>query len=125
MRHFMNIVIESHQCMVSADDICEYVADMNDRDDPYEGPVPNAILRFRKYMLVQLPLSKIDLHGFDYDPDLAQQYAELVTEAPPVVYDSISKTLIDGFHRAQAALITGAATIAAYVGIDPDPNWEG
>lgn len=49
-------------------------------------------------------------------PGFALDYAKKITELPPIVVDSISRYIIDGNHRAQAAVIRGDKTIQAYVG---------
>jgi hypothetical protein len=117
-------IISESAAVVSADFVVNYVADLNDREDAYEGEVPHNIQRFRSYQLQQLPIDQIDLDGYGYDPDLAKDYAAMDTQPPPIVYDPIDRMIIDGYHRVHAALLRGAKTIPAYVGQQPKQHWE-
>lgn len=101
---------------VDADWILQFVADMNDREDPYEGDVPEYIQQFARYRLTNLPIAAVE-HDESHDPDLASYYASQATHtAPPIIYDGQAREIIDGFHRAKAAILRGDKTILAYVG---------
>ncbi len=102
---------------VSSDWIVNYVADLNDREDPYEGEVPEHILEFTHYRLEKLPISKTNVLHHNFDPTLASEYSKMSSDtSPPIVFDPINKEIIDGFHRVRAAMIRGDKTIIAYVG---------
>ena len=104
--------------VASSDWVICYVADLNDRDDPYEGPVPEHIAEFDEYKLVALPVSETNALEQNHDPSLASEYASLAAEtAPPIVFDAVQGEIIDGFHRVHAALLRGDTTIMAYVGV--------
>lgn len=109
---------DAYPVNVSSDWIVNYVADLNDRDDPYEGDVPEHILEFDRYKLEHLPINKTDVLQHEYDADLASDYASMPVESmPPIVFDPITEEIIDGFHRVRAAMSRGELTILAYVGI--------
>ena len=111
-------IINSYPVNVSSDWVVNYVADLNDRDDPYDGEVPDHILEFDRYKLIHLLISKTDVLHHEYDIDLASNYASMPVESsPPIVFDPIAGEIIDGFHRVRAAIIRGEPTILAYVGI--------
>ncbi len=111
---------------MDAHEVVAFVAETNDRDDAYEGPVPHRILRYRSYRLVDLPVSVPDVEGWAYDGDLVVEYAGTPGDRfPPVVFDPVAGTLIDGCHRLQAAILRGDATLSALVGVvgSEDPGW--
>jgi len=103
---------------VSSDWVIDFVADMSDREDPCEGPVPEHILEFGMYRLERLLLSQTDVRQHGYDHDLAADYAAMPTvTAPPIVFDPVDRQIIDGFHRVNAAIIRGEDWVLAYVGV--------
>lgn len=102
---------------VSADNVIEYVADLNDRDDPYEGEVPERIAQYAEYELRPFPTDELDLESWGYSPSLAAEYATMDPSTMPPIVVEPDGDIIDGFHRAHAALINGHRTIMAYVGV--------
>ena len=111
---------------INAHEVVAFVAETNDREDPYEGPVPNRILRYGRYRLMDLPVSAPDMSEWAYDVDLVHEYAKTPGERfPPVVFDPIAGTLIDGCHRTRAAIARGDATLPALCGVigTEDPDW--
>jgi hypothetical protein len=114
MRNWLNLFESSH---VSSDFVVHYVADMNDREDPYEGEVPERIAEYDEYELCAFPIADLCLDGYQYDSSLAGEYAAMnVQTMPPIVVEPNGQ-IIDGFHRAQAAVQRGDDSIAAYAGI--------
>jgi len=112
--------------IVDADAVVMMIADQNDREDPWEGPVPNHVLRFKRYRCALLPVADIELDGHGHDPDLAAAYSRTAScEFPPVVHDPVDRELIDGYHRVHACLLRGERTVLALIGIeeDADPPW--
>ena len=89
-------------------------------DDFGEGDLSDRIFWFDQYKLTNLPLSKIDLDEWDVDEDLvADHVAEIMKSKdtmPPIVFDPIENSIIDGTHRANAYAQLGYDTIPAYVG---------
>lgn len=85
-----------------------------------EGDLVDRIYWFSQYKLVELPISNIDLDEWDLDDDLVTDHvAEIMRSKhtmPPIVFDPISKSIIDGTHRANAYHKLGMKTIPAYVG---------
>lgn len=82
--------------------------------------------RFASFRRVDLPLDW-------FSPAVAQEpvspscvafYAsEDPATAPPIVVDGVDRMILDGYHRFNAAVRRGDATIAAYVGEQPSPDW--
>ena len=89
-------------------------ANMGDFD---EGDLGNRLGRFATYRLRVIPLSRIDLREFAlHDPTVAE-FAAMGDGAPPIVWDPVRKSVIDGCHRANAAAARGDTGILAYVGV--------
>jgi hypothetical protein len=112
--------------IVDAEAVALMVADQNDRDDPWDGPVPHRIRRYRLYRRADLAIADVDLADHGYDRGLAREYAATPADRfPPVVHDPLARTLVDGFHRTHAAVLRGEATIPALVGVvgTADPAW--
>jgi hypothetical protein len=109
---------ENYPIKVTADWVIRYVAEMNDREDPYEGEVPEHISEFTSYVLREVPIDEINVGDFSYDPKLAAEYANGSRDtAPPIVYDVMNHLVIDGFHRVHAARLRGDQYISAYIGV--------
>ena len=105
---------------VSSDYVVHYVADQNDRDDPYEGDVPERINQFSGFKRMAFPIKKLKLHGYRFSPDLAKEYSTMsATTSPPIVVEPNGE-IIDGYHRAQAAVMRKDQTIDAFVGINTE-----
>jgi hypothetical protein len=88
--------------------------------DIEEGDLPDRIYWFDDYELTELPLSKIDLDEFYIDEGLIDEYIEHIKDSPstmpPIVYDPIVGSVIDGMHRANAYARLGRKSIPAYIG---------
>lgn len=111
-------MLSDYPPFVSDDWVIRYVAELNDRDDPYEGPVPAHISQFPVYHLVAVGLDETDVFQYGHDTWLAQEYSLLpATSAPPIIFDKLNGEVIDGFHRVHAALLRGDVTVMAYVGV--------
>lgn len=95
--------------------------------DIEEGDLPDRIYWFDDYKLVNLPLSKINLDEFYIDEDLIEDYIEYIKDSPktmpPIVYDPVANSVIDGMHRANAYARLGYDSIPAYVGTTKSDNY--
>lgn len=101
---------------VSDDFLIQQIANEKDRDDPYEGDVPEAIARYPRWTLTHLPIATVSHAEQDYDPDVAADYARMDRHtAPPIIYDNVRGELWDGYHRLHAAILRGDTDILAYV----------
>ena len=118
MRAWIQIV-ENNAEIVDADYVIHYIAELNDRDDPYEGDVPERIASFHSFIREPFPVKDLQLEGYQYDPSLAREYANYeISTMPPIVVEPDGE-IIDGYHRAQAAVINGVVAIDAWVGFNP------
>lgn len=93
-------------------------------EDFIEGDIHQNIIAFGVYHLRRIPLSDLKMGMFAIDDDLVDDYTARQTSAPPIVVDPRHGLIIDGNHRAEAALKRGERDILAYVG-DPatfDPS---
>lgn len=104
------------------------VADIHHRyDDMYYGDLDNRLQKYDYYVLQSIPLNKLNMDQWSHDDDLSDKYAEMPKEdMPPIVYDSMAKSIIDGTHRAHAAKKRGDTEIMAYVGLKEFryPQWR-
>lgn len=89
-------------------------------DDFIEGDLTDRIYWFDDYELTSLPIADIDLDEHYVDEDLVDDYIEHIKDSPktmpPIVYDPIEQSVIDGIHRANAYAKLGYDAIPAYVG---------
>jgi hypothetical protein len=89
-------------------------------NDLGEGDLTDRIYWFNQYKLVDLPISNIKLSEWDLDDDRVTQHMEKIVKSrhtmPPIIFDPIRKSIIDGTHRANAYYNLGYKTIPAYVG---------
>ena len=69
-------------------------------------------------------LKKIIDDNFSYDEYKGKQMAAMpVDTMPPIVFDPINQSIIDGTHRANVRASAGDTTILAYVGV-PETYYE-
>jgi hypothetical protein len=111
---------------LDAPDILDYVKEIHHNmsgEDFAEGNLTDRIYYFDNYELKMLPISKIRLE-WATDWSEIERYAQMDTPFPPIVYDPVHRSIIDGTHRVKAALERGDETILAYVG-KPKPRSVG
>ncbi len=96
-------------------------------DDFIEGDIGDRIYWFDDYKLSSLPISNLNLDEHYVDEDLVDDYIEHIKYSPktmpPIVYDPIAKSIIDGIHRANAYAKLGYETIPAYVGLTKSDSY--
>jgi len=112
--------------VLEADDVVAMIAEQNDRDDPWEGPVPIHVLRYSRYRCAFVPIADCDLEGHGHDRQLAVEYSRTPADNfPPIVFDPADGDIVDGYHRTHAALIRSETVILALVGMPEtiDPTW--
>lgn len=89
-------------------------------DDFYEGDIADRIYWFDDYVLTKIPVNQLILDEWEVDDDLVDEIADMINQnnaaTPPIVYDPIADSIIDGTHRANAYDRLGLETIPAYVG---------
>lgn len=112
--------------MLDVDDVVTMIAEQNDRDDPWEGPVPAHVLRYSRYRCAHVTIAECDLEGHAHDPGLAEEYARTPADRfPPVVIDPADGFIVDGYHRTHAALLRREKTVLGLIGMPEtaDPSW--
>jgi hypothetical protein len=94
-------------------------------NDFVEGNLVNRIWRFEFYVLEWVPIAMLNLNQWDVDDELVAQYAAMKGQYPPIIYDEIDESIIDGVHRARAADLRGDQYVLAYYGnaADENPDW--
>jgi hypothetical protein len=96
-------------------------------DDFIEGDIGDRIYWFDDYKLSSLPISNLNLDEHYVDEDLVDDYIEHIKYSPktmpPIVYDPIAKSIIDGIHRANAYAKLGYENIPAYVGLTKSDSY--
>ena len=95
-------------------------------EDFDEGDIYHNITSFGTYHLQRVPITELKLGRYTIHAALVADYASLPSEAPPVIVDLKHGLIIDGNHRAEAAVKRGAHDILAYVGDQStyDPPYE-
>lgn len=96
------------------------------------GDLLHRISRFDAYVLENVSINELSLGEFVADPENDNYVKHLAARIkkesnyPPIVYDSITDSIIDGNHRANAVALLGHKTVRAYVGLEElaDPNWD-
>lgn len=115
---------------IGVDTLMEQVSNLHHTlEDLQYGDLENRLSRFQEYVLTQLPLSEINLTEFDVNRDLAAEYSARVSDTntyPPIVFDGVGRSIIDGIHRANAVALSGHSQVWAWVGLleNLDPEWE-
>ena len=112
--------------VLEADEVVAMIAEQNDREDPWEGPVPAHVLRYARYRCAHVPIASCDLDGHGYDPDLAADYSRTRADRfPPVVIDPADGCVVDGYHRIHAAVLRSETAVLALIGMPEtaDPSW--
>lgn len=108
-----------HMNVFSVDHVICYVAEQNDREDPYEGELPERMLELDSFVLKEVNICDLDIEGYGFSQSLADEYALMPSiSSPPIVIDSDCTSILDGYHRVHAALIRGDKRVMAYVGIE-------
>jgi hypothetical protein len=96
-------------------------------EDFEEGDIGDRIYWFDDYKLTSLPVANLNLNEYYVDEDLVDDYVEQIQHSPntmpPIVYDPIAKSIIDGIHRAAAYSKLGHATIPAYSGLTKSESY--
>lgn len=120
MRNFITIVESAAWPQtITPDMLIDWTQDNHHTpEDIGDGDLYDRVWAFQRYTLERIPLSSLNLDEWMVHDDLVADYrAELANgEAPPIVYDSVNHSIIDGTHRANAAAASGATDILAYVG---------
>ena len=96
-------------------------------EDFEEGDIGDRIYWFDDYKLTSLPIADLNLNEYYVDEDRVDDYVERIQYSPntmpPIVYDPIAKSIIDGIHRAAAYSKLGHATIPAYSGLTKSESY--
>ena len=83
------------------------------------GDLVHNITSFGRYELKRVPVESLKLGIYTIHDDIVDEYAALDPKTqPPIVLNPIHNLVIDGNHRANAAVKRGDTEILAYVG-DP------
>ena len=106
---------------VDSEEVHSIVQDIHrDSDDFEEGDLSDRIYNFDEYKLVAFPINKLNLTEWDVDDGMVKDFMEEISKnkdsMPPIVYDPVHKSIIDGIHRANAFNNLGYTHIPAYVG---------
>lgn len=106
--------------LIPSDEIVDIVYSLHTREEDFEdGDLIERIKSFPFYELKNVPLSSLDTDEFITDIELVDEYEKeikLNPDYPPIVFDPINSSIIDGMHRVQALEQLGYDTVRAYVG---------
>lgn len=116
------ILAESYSAKVTPDWIFDYIEKLHtgpsihDYDDEETG-TEEWVHQFDYFKLQLVQLNTLSLRAGSNKQDKIDKYALSKEQYPPIVIDGSNDWLIDGYHRANAAIKRGDATIMAYVGV--------
>lgn len=89
------------------------------KQDFDDGDLLHRLDRFNAFVLKMLPISALNLTEFQVDQVKVQEFTLMYQESkacPPIIFDAIDLSIIDGIHRANALALLGITEILAYVG---------
>lgn len=112
---------DTYPARVDANFIEQYIRKMHEYNGNYYGfeeddDLLDRIHEFDHYELKTLNLEDVN-RRWATEPDTVDNYSSRETDFPPIVYDPIGKSIIDGSHRTEAAIARDDKTIRAYVGV--------
>lgn len=110
-------------------EVLELVNSIHGRaDDLCNGDLLHRLGRFDAFVLTDLPLERIEMDEFHCDVRTAEEFTARLRageKPPPIVFDGVTDSMIDGMHRSNASSLAGRKTIRALVGTAQhlDPHW--
>lgn len=127
----------SEEKLTIESDVYQLAQELHTReDDWHEGDIGARIEQFSHYVSRQLDVSKLNPHEYFIDEDKVDEYLEQIKASdgscPPIIFDEVNDTIIDGAHRVAALQKGGFETVDAFVGtekfytpmIDPDDDCD-
>ncbi len=132
MRHLLNIFESiAWPDRITPDQLINWMAQHHHTpEDIGEGDLSDRVWSFEYYTLRAVAIDDLDLEQWGvFDHLVADYTTELANgDAPPIVYDPVNHSIIDGTHRANARKAAGFDHILAYVGdgsyTEPDHDDE-
>jgi hypothetical protein len=105
---------------ISCQDVTNLVVEHHSRpQDLDDGDLRNRLDRFTDYVRKTVPIASIWLDEFDLDEDRVADYEKRYRATgtyPPIVFDEVDGSVIDGLHRVNALHLCGLVEIDAFVG---------
>lgn len=89
-----------------------------------EGDIVDRLYEFASYTLQERPIEDLGHSPFYLDWELVDSYCSLILQNPsypPVIFNPIERSLIDGGHRLHALLRLKHSTVLCYVGHERYP----
>lgn len=120
----------SKEELIEHRDVTREVVRLHGRpQDLDEGDLLHRLDRFDFFVKKSIPMADIDLNEFALCKETVLDYVKIYHENssyPPIVFDAIDNSMIDGLHRANALNLLGITHVEAYVGIEKyaDPHWS-
>lgn len=115
--------------MIFYEDIIDYIKDKHHTlEDFEEGDIIERISQYYWYYLSEIKIKDTDYENYDYDQEkvnlMTQNIKENSFKYPPIIFDPLNKTVIDGIHRIRALKGLGVEKVKAYIGSINDINEE-
>lgn len=88
-------------------------------EDFIDGDLGDRIEQFSHFIIADLDISDLHYDKFYIDEDKVEEFVVLFksgSDIPPIVYDEVNNSIIDGAHRLNAALKLGLCNIKSYIG---------
>lgn len=122
------MLIEGAEKTVPSSHIDDLVMKIHPREDDFtDGDLLHRIDRYDTYKLTYVDIDDLILDEFDIDDEHVDELVELIDsgeDLPPIVFDPIERSIIDGNHRANAYHNAGYKKIKAYVGDSENEDWD-
>jgi hypothetical protein len=112
---------------ISAADLLELVEEWHHTpEDLADGDLGERVWRFDEYRLGWIPIERIHLNEWTVREELVSRFRARLArgeEAPPIVFDPVEDSVIDGINRANALAAEGRDEVMAYIGVgEPNPT---
>ena len=88
-------------------------------EDLSDGDLSDRIWAYSRYYLRQVDVHSIRSDEWTVHNDMVTDYADKFSRGeipPPIIYDPVNDSLIDGTHRLNAAIAAGEEKVIAYIG---------
>ena len=99
------------------------------RQDLTDGDLLHRLDRFDAFVKGSISIADIDLAEFNIGEDKVLAFMEMYRTTgtyPPVVFDAVDRSMIDGSHRANALCRLGLKEVDALIGVAEhlDADWQ-
>lgn len=114
--------------LISYDQALQQIKSIHSKQRDFDdGDLVDRLSQFNAFEVRKLVIAELDADEFLVDEELVDQYVAKISAgeiSPPIIYDEVNASMIDGIHRLNALKKSGALFIESWVGteatLDPD-----